>query len=92
MTTGQIKDTYVHTCIRTYIWAAVKINCFRRVQNIGYGVGGPIALQCFVQINTKSFPKCRGIGFTDSASERFMQDHEDYADGKGVASPVGVLF
>ena len=38
----------------SHMWATVKINCLGLVQNISYPVwGGPIALQCFVHINTK---------------------------------------
>ena len=38
----------------SHMWATVKINCLGLVQNISYPVwGGPIALLCFVHINTK---------------------------------------
>ena len=47
----------------TNIWAAVKINCLCLVQKYKLSLfgGGPIAFQCFVQINTKYCKNAREL-------------------------------
>ena len=65
----------MHACMYVYIYVFM---CVCIYIYIGYRfLGGPIALQCFVQINTKYYKKAAKLFFIKISKISFIKDFQN---------------